>query len=70
MRDLEPKYHIRLKPCPFCGGPATIQPWHGGGPKKRLVCCAEDGSCHVRPQVSGGSAEVAIKRWNRRGNVD
>lgn len=51
--------------CPFCGGEATIEPWHGGGPKKRRVGCASD-DCHVSPAVCGSTPKLAIKRWNTR----
>jgi len=52
-------------PCPFCGGQPIIEPWHGGGPRKRMVhCAAED--CAVNPQVSGATSAKALKKWNRR----
>lgn len=53
------------KSCPFCGAQPTIQPWHGGGPRKRLVACANE-ECTVSPQVSGSTAGRALKAWNRR----
>lgn len=62
-----------LKPCPFCGGPATVY---------RAIChpsafvaeCAsldEEGSdgwfCAVRPKIrSDRGKEAAIERWNTR----
>ena len=53
-------------PCPFCGGPATIQHWHGGGPRKRLVGCGEDNDCWMSPGVCGNTRSIAISRWNTR----
>lgn len=54
-----------IKPCPFCGGEATVEPWHGGRASKRMVsCCAED--CSANPGVSGGTEAQAIAAWNRR----
>lgn len=63
-----PKHDPALLPCPFCGGPATIQSWHGGGPKKRLVTCedTDENRCFVIPSVTGGNRDVAIRRWNWR----
>lgn len=63
---------IRLLPCPFCGGEATVQPWHGGRPTKKLIRCSkgyyydEDGGCSVGPSVCGETEEEAAASWNRR----
>ena len=53
------------KPCPFCGYSPEIQPWHGGGPMKRLISCSDDG-CEVSPCVSGSTRSKALEKWNRR----
>lgn len=54
-------------PCPFCGAAPTIEYWHGGGPKKTAVHC-DDESCSASPMVTGGTTQVAVRRWNTRGN--
>lgn len=53
------------KPCPFCGAQPIIQPWHGGGPRKRLVGCDND-DCDLRPCVARSTRGKAIAAWNRR----
>lgn len=64
----DPRIDERAKPCPFCGGPATIVRWHGGGPLKTMVSCedAEGLSCPVAPDVTGKTVEEALDRWNTR----
>lgn len=52
-------------PCPFCGGTAEIEPWHGGPPTKRRIACAGD-DCSVVPAVCGDTEEIAVSRWNVR----
>lgn len=57
-----PKYNIRLKPCPFCGGKAELH-WLGSP----VIVCADKGCCRVAG--SSGSVEKIyelIKRWNTR----
>jgi len=63
-------------PCPFCGAPAEIQYWHGGGPNKRLISCSNTAgtlssdptaTCDVGPAVSGETRAKALEKWNRRG---
>lgn len=58
-----------LKPCPFCGSKAEMEPWHGGGPKKQVVSCSNaegHNRCHVQPMVTGETPRQAASRWNRR----
>lgn len=54
-----------IKPCPFCGAPATMEPWHGGGPDKVMIGCTDEG-CFVSPSVTGEPASEAMRRWNNR----
>ena len=51
-----------LKPCPFCGGEATVQEWEGG---YYIECLNPD--CDVSPATADFDAEKeAIVAWNRR----
>lgn len=56
-----------MLPCPFCGGPAEMEPWHGGGPDKQLVSCAGFAdTCNVGPSTTGETPAEAIAAWNTR----
>jgi len=59
----------KMKPCPFCGEMPTIEPWHGGGPRKRMISC-EGVDCMVQPSVPGSTARQALERWNVRADAD
>ena len=51
--------------CPFCGTIPEIEPWHGGGARKRLISCVNE-DCTVGPFVTGTTKARAIAHWNRR----
>lgn len=54
-----------LDGCPWCGEPPEMMPWHGGGPRKRLIAC-ENLECPVNPSVAGSTPSIAARRWNTR----
>lgn len=52
-------------PCPFCGRHPIVVPWHGGGPRKRMVTCDND-ACAAKPATIGSTEARAIRAWNLR----
>lgn len=60
-----PSIRYDLKDCPFCGASPEIQYWHGGGPNKRMISCA-NADCDVNPSVTGENERAAIAKWERR----
>lgn len=60
-----PKIEREALLCPFCAAPAEIEPWHGGGPNKRMIRCSSE-TCQVSPSVTGHNRSVALRRWNTR----
>lgn len=66
MKD-EPTIEPEALPCPFCGSPATIEFWHGGGPRKRAIRCADEkNECPIIPSVCGSTRGQALADWNMR----
>jgi hypothetical protein len=65
LRAIEPRPDKALKPCPFCGSSAEIEPWHGGPPTKVLISCGDE-YCQVRPSVAADTRRQAVRIWNRR----
>ncbi len=53
------------RPCPFCGSQPSIEPWHGGGPRKRLIGC-DNLTCAAMPIVTGSNQARALAKWNWR----
>jgi hypothetical protein len=54
-----------MKPCPFCGSSAEMEPWHGGGPNKQMISCSSE-TCEVSPMMTGETPAEAIAVWNMR----
>jgi hypothetical protein len=65
MREGLAKAKVSVKPCPFCGNFPTMEPWHGGGPKKRMIHCEAE-ECEVSPSVCAETPTAAARRWNGR----
>lgn len=69
---------IKLKPCPFCGGPVKLEKAHVhqseiyGKRQFYGVVCRNTinlgGSCGME-QVPSASEEAAISRWNMRDGI-
>ena len=54
---------VQVLCCPFCGSVPTMEPWHGGPPRKRIIHCDR---CAVSPGVTGATPRQAADRWNIR----
>ena len=53
-----------LKPCPFCGGKATIE--FGNGINKYWICCNNE-KCRIQPLTDAHiNKGVVVREWNRR----
>jgi Lar family restriction alleviation protein len=53
-----------LKPCPFCGGEAEINPLALATSDFNVACF--NGECPVEPQTRGETKDEAIAAWNTR----
>jgi len=65
---LDQEYHEPLKPCPFCGGKATVSDLGEiECPEYFAYCVDEYGKCEVNVKTCGCTTEQeAIEVWNRR----
>lgn len=54
--------HVKLKPCPFCGGKPVINTRHWFGMELYEVACDE---C-TASQGDMTDLEYAVERWNER----
>lgn len=65
---LNQEYHEPLKPCPFCGGKATVSDLGEiECPEYFAYCVDEYGECEVNVKTCGCTTEQeAIEVWNRR----
>lgn len=60
----------KLKPCPFCGGEATIRIFRGkDGWRDRyaVICRYDEGGCGAESGLFHYEAE-AVEMWNMRAN--
>lgn len=57
-----------LKPCPFCGAPASMDRLIGGDGDIRVHvgCSASMDACGVWPRIDFAEEWEARKHWNRR----
>lgn len=72
--------HVKLKPCPFCGGDAAIRYDHGRLPKDRrpthvfIMCnwCGCGTDKYIINRIHGVDERTyyAIKVWDRRINEE
>ena len=53
------------KPCPFCGGKATLMSY--GGTWNFVSCTADE--CMIKPFSWGDTKAITLARWNTRAPV-
>lgn len=59
-----------LKPCPFCGGKATIEDWKYAYEDGTTIQCFVCGACISESVVTCDNWHLtAIEKWNRRWQV-
>lgn len=68
--EAEMRDQIRLKDCPFCGGPAMAENLRdrGQGYNWYSVGCRYD-ECPVRPSAVHPDIMTAAEMWNQRGGT-
>ena len=54
-----------LKPCPFCGAPASMWKWNGG---TRIDCGRFQATKHI-VGIEGRTDDEAMRLWNTRFEV-
>lgn len=52
-----------LKPCPFCGGEATVSESQDG---EWIAGCRDEAGCNACPSTLAPTRDAAIAAWNRR----
>ncbi len=58
--------NIDLKPCPFCGGTATL--YVNDGVRARCTKCGNGTGVFVDDynRLKGNAIEIVVKKWNER----
>lgn len=55
-----------LKPCPFCGGEASLSKLSANEPSARWFVRCDSTGCEINPFAWRGTRAKAIEAWNRR----
>jgi len=63
----EPATREALKPCPFCGGLATIEDWKYAYEDGTTIQCSVCGACISESVVTCDNwHQTVVEKWNRR----